>query len=380
MVCLALAVAVAAGEPAGMGAGPKVERVLAPVVAYSSRGDNRIHLLNADDLSPAGSIDAGIGAHELAIAPGGRWVMGSAYGGPGQGHNPPDNRVVVLDLLHWSVHRTIELKDLQRPNDIAFLPGVLEAMVTVESPPHVVRINPETGEMTPTRIDRKAGHMLALSPDGSRAYVSHVVPGSVSVVDLKTGQTLSSIAVPMGAEGIAASPDGTRVWVASNRSGSISIIDTVKNEVVQTIECRGFPFRVRFSADGAVVAVSCPAAGEVALFDAQRPENVRRVNVRTSNIAGTGKGSPTSLAFVPRPDQKAGAAPERLAVLSDGSMAQVVLLDVKLGEVVARATAQGPIADGLTAGMALVARVVEERGEAGELPLQKTRVVERRPA
>src|SRR5690606_7508848 len=45
------------------------------VVVYSTRGDEKVHLAAANDLSPLGSYAAGAGAHELAISPDGRWLI-----------------------------------------------------------------------------------------------------------------------------------------------------------------------------------------------------------------------------------------------------------------------------------------------------------------
>ncbi|MDX2017019.1 MAG: hypothetical protein SFY95_05175 [Planctomycetota bacterium] len=114
-------------------------------VIYSTRGDEKIHVLAAADLAPMASIVVGAGLHEVALDSSGRFLMGSAYGGPGAGHQPADNRLVVVDLAQRKIHRTIMLEGLQRPNDIAFVPGKPEAFVTVESPQHVLRVSAETG-------------------------------------------------------------------------------------------------------------------------------------------------------------------------------------------------------------------------------------------
>src|SRR5690606_21513664 len=113
-----------------------------------------------------------------------------------------------------------------------------------------VRVDAKSGEFTSIPLDHPAGHMLALSPDAKTAYVAHVMPGLVSVVDLAARKTTATIKTPAGAEGIACSPDGLRLWVACNRADSIVIIDTATHEVVQTIDAPGFPFRLRFSPDG----------------------------------------------------------------------------------------------------------------------------------
>lgn len=307
-------------------------------IVYATRGDNQAHVLSATDLSVLGSIELGIGAHELAVSGDGRWLMGSAYGGPGAGHQPADKRLVVADLSTGRVHTTIDLGALSRPNDIAFLPSRSEAIVTVEVPPRVLRVDASAGTYEAIEIERKTGHMLALAPDARSAFVAHVMPGGVTVLNLETRKVESVIDVPVGAEGIACSLDGKSLWVACNRSDKIVVIDTHERKVARVIACEGFPFRLRFAPDGKLVAVSCPKSGDVALIDPSDAEKLRRISVQ---IEGAQNPSvPTSLAFAP--DGKT------LAVLCDGGDAGVVLIDASAGKVLHRRAADGAIPDALT--------------------------------
>lgn len=310
-----------------------------PVFLYSTRSDNHVRVVNAKDLAPRAEIDVKLGCHELAVSSNNAWAIGSAYGGPGKGHQPADNRLVVINLATNAVHRTIDLGELQRPNDIAFLPKSSEAIVTVEVPPHVVRVNADTGEFTAIKLDHPAGHMLALSPDSSMAYVAHVMPGLVSFVDLAARKTVATVNTPAGAEGIACSPDGKKLWVACNRSNAIVVIDTATREITQRIEAAGFPFRLRFSPDGKTVAVSIPVSGEVGFFDAADPSKLTRVKVVDEEHKKP--GAPTSIAFTPDGDS--------LSVVCDGPAPQLVRVEVAVMKVSERiSTALTP--DALAAG------------------------------
>jgi hypothetical protein len=270
-----------------------------PVFIASTRADNKLIVFKAADLSEIKTIDAGLGAHEIGVSPDNRWAIGSAYGGPGKGHQPPDKRVAIVDLAAMKLHKTVDLGELRRPNDIAFLPGPApEAIITVEDLPHLVRLNAQTGDFTTIKLEHKAGHMMALAPDGKTAFVSHVVPGSVSFVDLADGVLSRSVNVAQGAEGIACSPDGKSLWVACNRAHRIFVIDTATGSVSREFACSGFPFRMRFSPDGRTVAVSLPAAGSIALFQASDPDKMQSVSVVEKDAPGK-PAAPTSIAFTP---------------------------------------------------------------------------------
>jgi DNA-binding beta-propeller fold protein YncE len=318
----------------------------AAIAVYSTRGDDRIHFVTADTLEPLGSHEVGAGAHELAISDDGRWVMGSAYGGPGPGHQPADKRLFVFDVAAGKLARTIDLGDLKRPNDIAFLPGSSEAVVTVEMPPRVLRVHADTGAFTAIDIERKTGHMLALGKEPNRVYVSHVAPGSLSVIDLEAGKVLANHALPLGAEGFARTPDGAQLWVGCNRSNAMVVFDLATAKVAHQLECPGFPLRVRASPDGKLVAASCPMSREVALFATAKPAEVARVDVRSEAVADAQPADPmpTSLSFTPD-----GSA--ILVVCAAESGGELARIDVATRKVTHRVAAQGPIADALAVGL-----------------------------
>jgi YVTN family beta-propeller protein len=321
----------------------KAAEAVRTVVIYSTRQDEKLHVLDANDLSLVATHALGLGAHELALSPDMRWVIGTAYGGPGAGHQPADSRVAVFDLREGKVARTIEAKPMLRPNDIAFSADSSRVYVTVEAPPRILKIDPATGEHTAITLTRGTNHMLALSPDGSRLYVAHVLPGSITVIDTKAEKEESNIKVPDGAEGIAVSPDGAKVWVACNRSDRIVVIDAKSAKVEKEFACEGFPFRLRIAPDGKTAAVSLAKSEEVAFIDTADVTKVRRVSLRETgkDVAGGGL-VPTSIAFTPD-----GA---RLAVVCSGGIGSVVLVDVSKGEVVARRRADGGIPDAIASG------------------------------
>jgi len=99
-----------------------------PAVLYSTHGDEKVHLLSLPELKPLHVYDAGAGAHELAISADGRYALGSAYGGPGKGHQPVDHRVFVLDLPSGKRSRMVDLGASKRPNDLAFVGATTTAL------------------------------------------------------------------------------------------------------------------------------------------------------------------------------------------------------------------------------------------------------------
>ena len=74
---------------------------------------------------------------------------------------------------------------------------------------------------------------IAITPDGTRAYVVNSNSDSVSVIDLATNSTVGApIPVGDGPSAIAITPDGTRAYLAIRNTNRVSMIDTRTNTVV----------------------------------------------------------------------------------------------------------------------------------------------------
>jgi DNA-binding beta-propeller fold protein YncE len=313
-----------------------------PAVLYSTRGDEKVHLLSLPELKPLHVYDAGAGAHELAISADGRYALGSAYGGPGQGHQPADNRVFVLDLPSGKRSRMVDLGASKRPNDLAFVGATTTALLTTEVPAQLVRLDAASGAFTAFALEHKTNHMLALAPDASACFVSHVLPGGVTRFDLATNKATAHAKLPDGAEGIACIARGDRVqlWIGCNRSSKLVVVDAATLQVVHEVARDGFPLRVKASPDGAHVAVSCPLSGEVVLYDANDVSKAKSIDLGKELAR---KAAPTSLGFSPDGSQ--------LLVVVAGDTQHLVALDTKTLQVTAKVEAAGPIADALVAGM-----------------------------
>ncbi len=105
-------------------------------------------------------------------------------------------------------------------------------------------------------------HGIAVSADGTRAYVSNTgdfgTPGNtVTVLDLTTGSTVTTITVGTFPQAAVLNPSGTKVYVANYTSGTVSVISTASNTVTKTITLGGAgSFDIAFTPDGARAFVS----------------------------------------------------------------------------------------------------------------------------
>jgi YVTN family beta-propeller protein len=112
---------------------------------------------------------------------------------------------------------------------------------------------------------------VAITPDGTRAYVTNFSSARVSVIDTTTNTVVAMI--PMdNPDGIAITPDGTRAYVTRELDDVVSVIDTATNTVVAGIpvEVAGnvaTPVRVAITPDGARAYVTNESADNVSVID-----------------------------------------------------------------------------------------------------------------
>jgi YVTN family beta-propeller protein len=112
---------------------------------------------------------------------------------------------------------------------------------------------------------------VAVSPDGSTAWVSDTTDNEIVAVGTQTGHVIERISVPGAPTGIAVSPDGSTVYVVG-LAGNLSVVSVALGEVTRTIVAGGEDdpgdeaVRVVLGPDGATAYVSL-FGGAVSVID-----------------------------------------------------------------------------------------------------------------
>lgn len=140
--------------------------------------------------------------------------------------------------------------------------------------------------------DRPNG--IALTPDGTRAYIANQGVNTVSVVDTATNAVVATVAVASPPTAVVVSPDGTRAYVTS-QTGTVSVINTATNTAINV---GGATRGIAVSPDGSRVYATMPNLGQVVAID-----------TATRSIVATFGG--------------VGLIPNRIVVAPDGGRAYV---------------------------------------------------------
>ena len=147
---------------------------------------------------------------------------------------------------------------------------------------------------------------IAITPDGSRAYVTlSDSPGSVVPIDLSSNTPGSPIPVGRNPKGIAITPDGTTAYVANYFDRSVTAIDLATNKPVATIG-------VGFNA-GYPETIAITPNGRTAYVTGGPPDS--NFTVAPLDIATNTFAAPIPVPF----------APVAIAITPDGATAYVVI-------------------------------------------------------
>jgi YVTN family beta-propeller protein len=142
-----------------------------------------------------------------------------------------------------------------------------------------------------------APFFIAVSPDGTRAYVPNSQSASVSVINTTTDAVVATIPVGSAPVAVAFNPAGTKAYVA-NSNGGVSVIDTATATVVNVIPLTGMPYGVAVSPDGATLYASQYALDQVSIFNTTT--NLVVATVATGNEPESVTFNPTGTkAYIP---------------------------------------------------------------------------------
>ena len=189
--------------------------------------------------------------HEVGVSPDGRLALTGEYG-PNDG---PGRHLVVIDVAEARLVGRIDLGPKSRPHSVVFTPDGRRAVVTLEQSDRIALVDVVDRSVLRTfPTGGREGHMVRLSPDGGRAFVtSRGAEGTLSIISLAGEAAPVVIPTGAGAEGLAVTPDGHEVWVVNRIARSISIVDTRSLKVIQTIDVPPDARRAEVSASGRVL-------------------------------------------------------------------------------------------------------------------------------
>ena len=175
--------------------------------------------------------------------------------------------VVTVDLATLSIVRTVDVGSA--PNGFAVHPGGRLLYVSSVDAGTVSEIDMLTGEVlrTFTPVGKPLGRPqeMALNRKGTRLYVAtEDVPtenvatedGWLDEYDLASGNLTNRITLQAGAFGVGVTPDDTQAYLTLPSAGLIQIFGLQSRKLAKSINVGGKPRRIAFSQKGNIAAVT----------------------------------------------------------------------------------------------------------------------------
>ena len=261
---------------------------------------------------PLASVPTGHAPHEVSVSPDGRRAVVSNYGT----RDRPGTALSIVDLVEPRELLRIDLAPHSRPHGVAWFAADRIA-VTAEGSGQLLVVDPDAGRVVAAiATGQDISHMVVVSRDGARAYVTNIGSGTTTALDLAAGRKLGDAATGAGSEALALTPDGRELWVAARAAGSIAVLDTSTLEIAARIPLAGVPIRIAMTPDGRTALVTCAGSAELVAFDVATHRELARRKVDVPLAPGAAQRPFAALA-------PGSSLPVGLLVARDGRTAYV---------------------------------------------------------
>lgn len=281
-VLLAISVSAALRLPQTTAGGQNSQAATQSFLLVLNKIENTLAIIDPASLKVLGRVPTGVGPHEVIASADGRTAYVANYGT----QQTLGNSLSIIDIAAQKELKRVELGPLFRPHGIVESGGKI--YFTTEVNRAIARYDPATA-----RVDwvmgtgQTATHMLAITPDGKRAYTANIGSDTVTAIQLNAPPGPKMIAhIPVGKqpEAIDISPDGRELWVGQNGDGQISIIETATQQLKESIKVGEVPIRVKFTPDGKRVLVSDAQANQLIVLDAQTRKEIKRIAIEGTPV------------------------------------------------------------------------------------------------
>lgn len=311
MRLLAIAFALSAATPAA-----------AATLLIGNKAENSVSFVDLKTGKERARLPTGPMPHEIAVSPDGKQAAVVAYGA---------KQIDLYDVAAAKHVKTIDLGTNLRPHGIAWLKSG-RIVATTEGSSTLSIVDPVSGKVESIATDARGSHMVAVTADESRAFVTNLGSRNVSALDLGTRAKIKDMSAGAEPEGLALTPDGRELWVANRVDDSVMIFDAKTLAAMATIKVGDMPIRLQISPDGKTAITSNYLGGTLSLVDV-----ATRKLARTVRVSGDKEAAQVTIMF--------STDGKRLYVAETGR-GQIAEVELSTGEVLRRLPA-GKGADGL---------------------------------
>jgi len=262
---------------------PTPSAVATGTLLIGNKGEDTLSFVDLSTGAELGRAATGRMPHEIAVSPDGRQAAVVAYGG---------RTIDIFDVARRARVRVIDLAPNEGPHGLVWLASG-RILVTTERSKTLTIVDTAHGDaMTAIPTAQVGTHMVAVTPDGARAFTANIGSGTVSVIDLVAGRKIADIAVGGRPEGIALTRDGATLWVGDLEGARVQAYDAASFARLGEVATGPVPIRVAASPDGRFIVTSNLGDGSLTLIDART-----RARARDIAVSGSGEARQVTILF-----------------------------------------------------------------------------------
>ena len=256
-----------------------VDAVLTPNGAFAyitNAGADTVSVINTATNSLAATVRAGSHPVDAAVTPDGSSIYVT---------NAGSNSVSVISTATNTVVATIPVGGdfpahigwtffdhwlRSDPVHVAITPDGTRAFVTNAGSDNVSVINTTTHAVTAMVKVGRNPLDVAITPDSSKAYVTNADSNSVSVINNGTNTVIATViaTVPVGSHplNVAIAPKGAIAYITNAGANSVTVINTATNAVVTTVGVGSHPVDAAVTPDGSSIYVTNAGSNSVSVI------------------------------------------------------------------------------------------------------------------
>lgn len=255
----------------------------AETLVVVNKGDGTVSFISTDSgkisESPVGYLP-----HEVAVTETHAFVSnyGHQHVRSTSLKNKPGNTISMINLSDTSLVEEIALGEGPcAPHGIEGSPDGRHVFVTCEGRQEIAVISKEKKRVINLlRTNQPGSHMLTVSPD-QKLFVTNFWIGTISVIDIKSGNLIKQIYAGRSVEGLGLSPDGKFLYatvVEANELLKISV-DTLDVKIRAQLQEGTSPIRVQVSNDNSKLVVNHVGRNSTGIYDGRTLELLKEIPV-----------------------------------------------------------------------------------------------------
>ena len=245
------------------------------------KGDRSLDVLDLRAGASVGTVtSSGHVPHEVVASGDGTICYLPVYSDSPVGVPGSDGRAIdLIDLVSLARTATVTIDYASRPHLPQVGPeGLL--YVSTELDESLSIFDPDTMRLV-ARIPTGAAHshMFAFAPDAATIAVANVSPGTVSVIDVKSGSLRGIVEVAGRINRIAFDSTGHLAFTADQERARLAVVDTRTMSVAGWIDLPGIGFGSAVTKDGKYLVIALRSASQIAILDLANRSVVAAIDV-----------------------------------------------------------------------------------------------------